>query len=276
MIVGVGYPHYQSNRSLRPSQHRSAYSRYSHQVDVTEPSLTIFPLSWFATLGQPAQGVAIFMSWVPKSDRKENGTVTFKERMLPYLSFRAALHDQIWRENWSSQFMRPGLLLIAVFQIASIAASAFLFHNSGRYFPFEIFNAVAAVTCLWFLWASRFEHQWRTVAFSFCLAILIAASYLSFITHRTEPLLMAVMLLLFGAGSLVPWSARWKSALTIVCLGWFTINALWLPGHQPDSLDRWLALLAAAGLAPVGTARNEHQRKEVASRVKLIANQPAS
>ncbi|HXN87447.1 MAG TPA: hypothetical protein VN867_15340 [Candidatus Binataceae bacterium] len=172
--------------------------------------------------------------------------------------------------------MRPGLLLIAVFEIASIAASAFLFHNSGRYFPFEIFNAVAAVTCLWFLWASRFEHQWRTVAFSFCLAILIAASYLSFITHRTEPLLMAVMLLLFGAGSLVPWSARWQSALTIVCLGWFTINALWLPGHQPDSLDRWLALLAAAGLAQVGTARNEHQRKEFASRVKLIANQPAS
>jgi hypothetical protein len=216
------------------------------------------------------------MGWVPQSDRRESAAFTFKERMLSYISFRAELHDELWRQSWANQFMRPGLLLIAVFEIASIAASAFLFHTSGRYFPFEIFNAVAAVTCLWFMWASRFEHQWRTVAFSFCLAILIAASYLSFITHRTEPLLMAVMLLLFGAGSLVPWSSRWQTALTVVCLAWFTINALWLPSSQPDSLDRWLALLAAAGLAQVGTARNEHQRKEFESRVKVGANEPAS
>jgi hypothetical protein len=85
---------------------------------------------------------------------------------------------------------------------------------------------------------------------------------------------MAVMLLLFGAGALVPWNAKWQTALTVVCLSWFMINAIWLPNSQPDSLDRWLALLAAAGLAQVGTARNEHQRREFESQVKVIANQP--
>jgi hypothetical protein len=193
---------------------------------------------------------------------------------MPYMSFRTALHDEVWRENWTNRFMRPGLLLIALFELASIAASALLFHTEGRYLPFEIFNAVAAFTCLWFMWTSRFEHQWRAVAFSFCVAILVAASYLSFITHRTEPLLMAVMLLLFGAGALVPWNAKWQTALTILCLSWFTLNAIWLPSSQPDSLDRWLALLAAAGLAQVGTARNEHQRREFESQVKVITNQP--
>ena len=171
--------------------------------------------------------------------------------------------------------MRPGLLLIALFELTSISVSALVFHTEGRHLPFEIFNAIAAFACLMFMWNSRFEHQWRAAAFGFCVAILVAASYLSYITHRTEPLLMAVMLLLFGAGALVPWNARWQSALTAVCLGWFMLNALWLP-KQPDSLDRWLALLAAAGLAQVGIARNEHQRREFESQVKVIASQPTS
>lgn len=199
-----------------------------------------------------------------------------REWLLPYLSLRAAVHDEVWRENWTSRYMRPGLLLIALFEIASMFVSAFVFHTDRRHLPFEVFNAVAAFACLLFMWTSRFEHQWRAVAFSFCLAILIAASYLSFITHRTEPLMMAVMLLLFGAGALVPWNAKWQTALTVVCLGWFMLNALWLPSGQPDSLDRWLALLAAAGLAQVGIARNEHQRREFESQVRVIASQPKS
>jgi len=190
------------------------------------------------------------------------------------MSFRTAVHDEVWRENWTSRYMRPGLLLIALFELTSIVTASLMSHNNRGYLPFEIFNSVAAFACLLFMWTSRFEHQWRAVAFSFCVAILAAASYLSSITHRTEPLMMAVMLLLFGAGALVPWNAKWQTALTVVCLLWFMINAIWLPSGQADSLDRWLALLAAAGLAQVGTARNEHQRQEFESQVKVIANQP--
>ena len=194
----------------------------------------------------------------PRLDSQEKRTGSSKEWLLPYMSFRTALHDEVWRENWTNRYMRPGLLLIALFEIASVSASALLFHTDGRHLPFEIFNVVAAFACLLFLWTSRFEHQWRAVAFCFCIAILVAANYLSFITHRTEPLLMAVMLLLFGAGALVPWNAKWQTALTVLCLGWFMINALWLPSSQPDSLDRWLALLAAAGRDHAQARQRDH------------------
>src|ERR1022692_2358241 len=70
---------------------------------------------------------------VPKPIRAENREPSSKEWMLPYISFRTALHDEVWRENWTSQFMRPGLLLIAIFEFGSIAASAFLLHTARRY-----------------------------------------------------------------------------------------------------------------------------------------------
>ncbi len=33
-------------------------------------------------------------------------------------AFRNDLHDRVWSENWSNRFMRPGLLMIAVFEMA--------------------------------------------------------------------------------------------------------------------------------------------------------------
>ncbi len=40
-------------------------------------------------------------------------------------------------------------------------------------------------------------------------------------TGHSEPLMMTIVLLLLGAGSLIPWNARWQLGLTILCLGWF-------------------------------------------------------
>jgi CheY-like chemotaxis protein len=192
----------------------------------------------------------------------------------PYVSFRRALHQQVWSESWSVQFMRPGLLLIALFELASIGSAAILFPNlARRHLPFEVFNAVAAFACLWFMWTSRFKSRWRETVFAFSFLILIAASFVSITTSRSEPLVMAIILLMFGGGSLIPWNARWQTGLTLLCLGWFVGNAIWLPNVTSDGIDRWLALLAAAGLAQVGTARNEHQRQEYASEVVFTDRQ---
>src|ERR1700736_2266385 len=101
-----------------------------------------------------------------------------------YVSFRNDLHDRVWSENWSNRFMRPGLLLIALFELASIASSAILLPPAiaAGHLPFEVFNAIAAFACVAFMWSSRFNSRWREAALAFAFVILMAASLLSVAT----------------------------------------------------------------------------------------------
>jgi len=192
-----------------------------------------------------------------------------------YVSFRNNLHDRVWSENWSNRFMRPGLLLIALFEMASIASAAFLSPEmAARHLPFEIFNGIAAFGCVAFMWSSHFKSQWREAAIAFAFVILMAASLLSMATNHSEPLMMAIILLLLGAGSLVPWNAKWQLSLTLLCFIWFTTTTMWLPDAKPAGMDHWLALLAAAGLAQVGIARNEYQRRQFESRIVFADGTP--
>ena len=198
-----------------------------------------------------------------------------RDSMGSYKSFRNDLHDRVWSENWSNRFMRPGLLLIALFELASIASGALLSPEmAARHLPFEIFNAIAAFGCVAFMWSPRFKSQWREAAVAFAFVILMAASLLSMATGHTEPLMMAIILLLMGAGALIPWDAKWQLGLTLLCLAWFTTTALWLPDGKPVGIDHWLALLAAAGLAQVGIARNEYQRRQFESRIVFADGTP--
>jgi CheY-like chemotaxis protein len=192
-----------------------------------------------------------------------------------YVSFRNDLHDRVWSENWSNRFMRPGLLLIALFELASIASAAVLSPPMAlEHLSFEVVTAAAGFACIAFMWTSRFTSRWREGAFAFAFAILMSASFLSIATARVEPLLMAIILLLLGAGALIPWSSNWQFGLTMLCLSWYLTTATWLPDAKPDGIDRWLALLAAAGLAQVGIARNEYRRRQFESRIVFADGTP--
>jgi CheY-like chemotaxis protein len=185
-----------------------------------------------------------------------------------YVSFRNDLHDRVWSENWSNRFMRPGLLLIALFELASIESGAlFSPEVAMRHLPLEILNAVAAFAWVAFMWSPRFRSQWREAAMAFALVILMAASLLSTASGRSEPLVVATILLLLGSGALVPWNARWQWGLTLLCFGWFLTTSTWLPDARSAGIESWLALVAAAGLAQVGIARNEYQRRQFESKI---------
>jgi CheY-like chemotaxis protein len=197
--------------------------------------------------------------------------------LCSYASFRNDLHDRVWSENWSNRFMRPGLLLIALFELASIASAAVISPTLAmRHLPFEEFNAIAAIACVAFIWSSRFKTRWREAAIAFAFVILMTASLLAMATAQTEPLMMAIILLLLGAGALVPWNAGWQIGLTALSLIWFMSAAWWMPNAKPAGVESWLALLAAAGLAQVGLARNEYQRRQFESRIVFADGTPQS
>jgi hypothetical protein len=104
--------------------------------------------------------------------------------------------------------------------------------------------------------------------------ILMAASLLSTASAQSGPLLMATILLLLGSGALVPWTARWQWGLTLLCFTWFMTTSMWLPDARTHGVESWLALVAAAGLAQVGIARNEFQRRQFESRIVFADGTP--
>jgi len=197
--------------------------------------------------------------------------------MRAYAALRAAVLREAQLQTWLKNFMRPAFLLIALFELGCIGLSLHLLGQSdwSRILPLEVFNGVAGFVVLSIMWTLWFERHWRAGAFGFCSVVLVSATVLSFATARTEPLFISVLLLLIGAGSLIPWDTRWQTALTILCLGWLALNAIYLPSGAKDSLGlyNWLALLAAAGLAHVGAARNEHQARELESQARLFEDQ---
>jgi hypothetical protein len=208
---------------------------------------------------------------------RHNGDRPGHAWLRPYLGFRDALRAQVRTQNWLRGFMRPAFLVIGLFEVACIGVSILALKRMGqqRMLSFEIFNALAGFMVLSIMWTLWFDRHWRATAFGFCSIVLVAATALSFASGRTEPLFMSVLLLLVGAGSLVPWDTRWQTALTALCLGWLVVNATWLPSGagDPDGLYRWLALFAAAGLAHVGATRNEHHRREMAVPSLLLASE---
>jgi CheY-like chemotaxis protein len=203
---------------------------------------------------------------------KSNG---LRHSLGAYVSFRNDLHDRVWSENWSTRFMRPGLLMIALFELASIESGALFSPNVAmRHLPLEILNAIAAFAWVAFMWSARVKSQWREAAIAFAFVILMAATLLSSASGQTQPLLMATILLLLGSGALVPWNARWQWGLTLLCLAWFLTTSVWLPDAHHTGIQSWLALVAAAALAQVGIARNEFQRRQFESRLVFADGTP--
>jgi hypothetical protein len=189
----------------------------------------------------------------------------------PYWSLQTGLRAEAWRLSGAARFARPGFLLIALFEIACMAISVRVYPTlSAKALPFELFNLFAGFVCLSFTWTLFFDYHWRATVFGLCAMILVAATSVGLLTGRTEPLFMSVMLLLVGAGSLVPWNGRWQAALTALCLIWLAINAIWVPTVYDGGLYPWLGLLAAAGLAHLATAMKDRYQKELRSEVETL------
>jgi hypothetical protein len=182
-------------------------------------------------------------------------------------SLRFELHSGPSCAGIAANFMRGGLCLIVLFEMVCFAAHFYFFPASGpEVMPFEIFNLISGFVCTGLTWTLWFQRHWRAASFAFSAAVVLGATSISLTTAQTEPLFMATMLLLVGSGSLVPWNARWQAALTLLCLSWLALNALWAAPSPTENLFRWLALLAAAGLAHYATAMRDHGRREGRSR----------
>jgi hypothetical protein len=186
-----------------------------------------------------------------------------------YQSLREMVRAEENRRSWLSHLIRSGVLFVILFEVGGVLGLR-TSSSAAAIFPFEIFNVAAGAACLYITWAVWFHHNWRLVMFGFSGLIIAGASYLSLSTGQTEPLFIAVILLLVAGGSLIPWNARWQGALTFLCLSWFGINVVCSGSALDTGLYEWLGLIAAAALAYSGAQLGGHYRTELSNQVELL------
>jgi hypothetical protein len=225
-----------------------------------------------AEMGSERSGLGARPGVRPGAAAVMAGRMRREVAFAPYWSLQTGLRAEAWRLSRAARFARPGFLLIALFEITCMAISVHVYPTlSAKALPFELFNLFAGFVCLSFTWTLFFDYHWRATVFGLCAMILVAATSVGLLTGRTEPLFMSMMLLMVGAGSLVPWDGRWQAALTALCMVWLAINAIWVPVHSDNGLYPWLGLLAAAGLAHLATAMKDRYQKDLRSEVETLA-----
>ncbi|MGH7907676.1 MAG: PAS domain-containing protein, partial [Candidatus Binataceae bacterium] len=218
------------------------------------------------------------MAAAPKSSERRNcGIFSSSEQGLAESGLKFAAPDQTGAagaaEPWVARLMRPGVILLIVFEILAFTGAIFLMPEiAARTLPFELFNIAAAAICLALTWTLWFRHHWRITAFLLCSILVVSGAWISLITGKSEPLLMMVILLLVGAGSLIPWDQRWQAALSLLCVIWLAINALYSPAQGAAEFYRWLVLLAAAALAYCCTSLTRRYRHDLMAQLRALEN----
>jgi signal transduction histidine kinase/CheY-like chemotaxis protein len=116
------------------------------------------------------------------------------------------------------------------------------------------------------------ERHWRGIAMSAGTAVILNLSLIASRQHAPEPLVLACVLFILGAGAFFPWELRWQILFTTVPL---VSMATALPVSLSGSVDnvwRGLWLFSAAGIGLVATvvaSRFRHASEKLVGRLTV-------
>ncbi|MGH7934257.1 MAG: ATP-binding protein, partial [Candidatus Binataceae bacterium] len=179
-------------------------------------------------------------------------------------------------EAWTTQLIRVGVLVMFIFEAASLALSPSI---AGSMTAGVLLPHIAAitVTVLFYLftWAESFQTRWRQSIFVLAATIVATSSAFSVSTNQNVTFVISMVLLLLGTAALVPWGTRWQAALTLVCACAVAANAMQVSASDAYGAYRWLELATAAALAQFIALIAEHYRGEMRARLTTLKENEA-
>jgi len=139
------------------------------------------------------------------------------------------------------------------------------------------FNTVCglAMIAASFIDADFSERHWRGIAASTGTAVILSLSLIASRQHMSEPLTLAAVLLMLGAGTFFPWEARRQILFTIVPMAGAVLPAGLNLNASSGNAWRALWLLSAAGiglLASVVASRFRDASEELVGRLAVSDN----
>ena len=174
----------------------------------------------------------------------------------------------------AGRLFRAGTLFVALFNVLVMVSS--LSGNLTRQgYPAHIFSIVTAAFGFVFTFTAMFRRNWRPLAFVLVCNWVIASVWIAAGDHNFDLLCYEIVLLMTGAGALVPWEMAWQGAL----FGGSVISYALVAG-LPRAADthgstRWVVLLIAGGIAQVCVVLNNRRQREISSAVLRLHDEAA-
>ena len=165
--------------------------------------------------------------------------------------------------------IRVGLVLLLLFELTYFATDL-LFVKDWRALGANVFNIVAIAATVVVLDGSFFQRHWRGVSLALFISLIVSTTICGVLLDRFEWPFVTVILLMLGAGTLVPWNNNWQFALTFSSLAAIAVGRWDSRIGDANLISHWGALFAAAGLSHCMTVLGQRYRRELRRRIRAL------
>ena len=162
-----------------------------------------------------------------------------------------------------------GVLLFAFETALLLALGLNLGDLTPALIAFQVAGVAAGAVLFAFTFVKWGMRQWRIAALAICVAEILAAASIAYLSDDPGTLIVTIMAILIAAGALLPWSGRWQAALGACAFGAFGLLALVTRAPFADLL--WLRVSVAVVLAQVIVTIIAGYRRELEAKVLVLS-----
>jgi len=123
------------------------------------------------------------------------------------------------RDRWVAQMVRFGAVPIL---IATLLMTLHFYDAVGLRWSWGwvcvLFDLGLSVTCLFLTFTKWFTRHWRPLSLLLLTALIVSNTGIGTLGNEPLPVYIMLLLLMVGAGSILPWPQSYQLILILVCL----------------------------------------------------------
>ena len=140
----------------------------------------------------------------------------------------------------------------------------------------DLINISIAVVALVLSFTRWFARRWQPTVWVMAVAIAITSTLVGTLGNDQNYVLIALILMIVGTGSLLPWSSRMQASFNLVCLACWSLRNVWTPAAHVAGFNDLVIVAIAASLAQVSCfLRNRYMREQEASATRTQQSEAA-
>ena len=188
-------------------------------------------------------------------------------RIWPIADTQATIDAWDFAIIWPTRAIRVGALLLIASQLTFLFVDLHLVPEAAhRTLPLHLLNIAVGAILLSAAGSRALIRRWRESALLILAVLIVSTNAIGCFGGQREPLFIAVLLAVVGAGTCLPWSTAWQVSLELLGVVSLASSSLVVP----TSFNQWLAIAVAIALAHWSNELSRRNRAEISKGLKIL------